>query len=561
MAPPSRIRIRRTAAQLHALEQVEKEIRATDPHPRRKYLRDFTEAYTRYSAVLTPAQLSVELNNADVLLVGDYHALPRCQEFTAELVEQLRASGKKVILGLEMIFSRDQRILDDWQKGRITDEELRHRIRHDAEWGYAWEPTLEMLQRARTAGAAIRGLDCLPRGDLRRISGRDRHAALQIAEIRSERPDATMIVLFGESHLAPAHLPKLVRAALPEAKVLTVLQNVDALYWQASGEPGDAVRAVRVDDETVCVFNATPLEKYERYRLCIERWRQERPGAPDVAPTFYNLVYALLRFLRIDEKFSGYKTHFADELLPYVVAVGSGDELAEVLARPQRSALTAGPATAQAAQESELRDIRDRLREAGCLYLPSLNTLLVEKFEIAGAAEEAARFICCSGWGDVGLPGSSNAGEKLFYRTCLQYALIECGSRILYPGREPLREYDLYALYNEEPRRPEQRPVLGTRDYMRLVDFIVLHRDFECHARRYREVPALIREGRAYSAQKFAIATHWLGRLLGAELYECYLRGSVRKRTLRSLFLRRTNKPKAAYFRLVQLCRRQRSAQ
>lgn len=109
MAPPSRIRIRRTAAQLHALEQVEKEIRATDPHPRRKYLRDFTEAYTHYSAVLTPAQLSVELNNADTLLVGDYHALPRCQEFTAELVEQLRSSGKQVILGLEMIFARDRR--------------------------------------------------------------------------------------------------------------------------------------------------------------------------------------------------------------------------------------------------------------------------------------------------------------------------------------------------------------------------------------------------------------------------------------------------------------------
>jgi heme-binding uptake protein ChaN (Tiki superfamily) len=274
MASVPRIRIRRSAALLHALAKVEREIRATDPHTRRKYLRDFTEAYTQYSRVLLPAQLAEELVSADILLVGDYHALPSCQQYAAELVENLRASGKPVILGLEMIFARDQRILDEWQQGRLSDDELRQRLRHDREWGYDWEPTRELLARARGAGALVRGLDCLPRGDLRRISGRDRHAALEIADIRFDYPDAAMVVFFGESHLAPQHLPKLVRASCPNARVLTVLQNVDALYWQASDEPRAGVRAVQVNDDTVCVFNATPLEKYERYRRCIERWRQ-----------------------------------------------------------------------------------------------------------------------------------------------------------------------------------------------------------------------------------------------------------------------------------------------
>src|SRR5512146_2360636 len=86
MAAPSRIRMRRSAAQLHALAKVEREIRATDHHPRRKYLRDFTEAYTQYSKVLEPKQLAAEFVNADILLVGDYHALPTCQQFAAELV-------------------------------------------------------------------------------------------------------------------------------------------------------------------------------------------------------------------------------------------------------------------------------------------------------------------------------------------------------------------------------------------------------------------------------------------------------------------------------------------
>jgi Haem-binding uptake, Tiki superfamily, ChaN len=549
--------MRRSAAQLHALAKVERAIRATDHHPRRKYLRDYTEAYTQYSKVLKPEQLAAEFARADILLVGDYHALPNCQQFAAKLVETLRAAGEQVVLGLEMIFARDQKIVDEWQRGGITDNGLRQKIRHDQEWGYDWEPTRELLARARQAGALIRGLDCLPRGDLRRIARRDRHAALEIAEIRFDHPDAKIVVLFGESHLAPQHLPKLVRAVLPGARVLTLLQNVDALYWQASGEPGEAVRAVRVDGETVCVFNATPLEKYERYRLCIERWRQERPGAPDVAPTFHNLVHALLQFLNLDEEAAFRKARFESELLPSVISVEDGNDLSGVLEGPQRAVLTAGPAMRQAKMsDADVRAIGERLRQAGCCYLPSLNTVLVRKFEIGGAAEEAARFVCCAAWGEIGLPGGEGSRERAFYRACLQNALVEFGSRVLCPGRESVRDYDIYALYGEKDQQAESGLGLTYREYVRLIDFVVLHRDFERNAREYRVLPKLIREGRGYSAEKFAFATEWLGRLLGMELYEAYLRGSVTKRSVSRLFRRRAEKPKAAYFQLARLSRR-----
>lgn len=149
MAVTTKIGMRRSAAQLHALAEVEREIRATDPHSRRKYLREFAEAYTRYSHTLAETELSAALLEADLLLVGDYHALPRSQQFAAELVEQFCAAGKKVVLGLEMIFARDQRWLDAWQRGEIGDEQLRQRIRHDTEWGYSWEPLRDLLIRSR----------------------------------------------------------------------------------------------------------------------------------------------------------------------------------------------------------------------------------------------------------------------------------------------------------------------------------------------------------------------------------------------------------------------------
>src|SRR5579884_3851259 len=226
MATTSALRSRRSAAQLHALAQVEREIRATDPNGRRKYLRDFNEAFRSYESVLTPEQLQNCIANASTLLVGDYHALPASQKFAAQVVENLAQSGRPVVLALETIFARDQHILGEWTQGEIDEDELRQRIRFDLDWGYDWTPFYELLISARDNAEALYGLDCMPREDLRRIGARDRHAALKIAEIRQRHPNAVVYVLFGESHMAPGHLPRAVRKTNSGAKVMTVLQNV-----------------------------------------------------------------------------------------------------------------------------------------------------------------------------------------------------------------------------------------------------------------------------------------------------------------------------------------------
>src|SRR5579863_5563176 len=263
MASAANLRLRRNAAQLHALAGVEREIRAQDSHSRRKYLREFSQAFRSYDSLLDSQQLGNALHAADVVLIGDYHALPVAQRYAAALFEQCALAGDRpVVLGVETIFARDQHILDEWWRREIDEAELRRRIRFDLDWGYDWTPFYELLVTAREHAEGIYGLDCMPREDLRKIGARDRHAAHKIKEIRQKHPRAVILVLFGESHLAPAHLPRSLREQLPEQKIVTVLQNVDALYWQAAGEQQDHVQAVRVVEDTFCIFNSTPLEKY-----------------------------------------------------------------------------------------------------------------------------------------------------------------------------------------------------------------------------------------------------------------------------------------------------------
>jgi hypothetical protein len=559
MATQAAIRGRRSAGQRHALASVERQIRAADPRARHKYLRDFAEAFQTYESVLGPAELDEALRQADIILLGDYHALPASQLYCATLLERLAQSGRPLVLALEMVFARDQHILDEWQQGEINEHELRRRIRFDVDWGYDWAPCAELLRRARAAGARVCGLDCIPRGDMRRIAARDRHAALKLAEIRRADPQAQIVVLIGESHLAPNHLPAELAQALPGERALTVLQNVDPLYWSAAGEPCDRVEAVRISPKALCVFNATPLEKYESYRLCIERWLN--PGAqneaPDFAPSVYNLVAALARALRIDQYSPHNSTQpkFLVDSLPEVYSGVTADHVKRLLARVSR---------ASAAEATH------RMCESGACYVPERNALLIHRWDLASCAEQVTRFVhaACRGglWRNpdpleaetIETDDSELAGDR-FYAAVMEHALADFGARLLNPARPAVREADLFALYAAS--REELEPQIGFsyRDYMQMIDFVVFHKDYEINTRRYFAVPAVISTGRRYAGDKLAFVTRKLGALLGSQLYDAYLAGDLNKRFLRSLFFRKLEKPgvaTAAYFIAARRARR-----
>jgi uncharacterized iron-regulated protein len=500
MSSTTNLRSRRSAAQLHALEGVEREIRAQDSHNRRKYLREFNEAYRSYDSVLDAAQIQSALHAADVVLIGDYHALPAAQRNAAALMEQRALAGDRpVVLGVETIFARDQHILDEWWRRDIDENELRQRIRFDLDWGYDWAPFHELLVTARDHAEAVYGLDCMPREDLRKIGARDRHAAAKIAEIRERHPNAVVFVLFGESHLAPGHLPAALRQQLPGRKILTILQNIDALYWRAAGERADKVEGVRVNDDVLCVFNATPLEKYESYRLFLDQWSR-CDNAPDFAPTLYNLVEALARFLEINRysPSNGTQPKFLVDLLPEVYADPSDAMLRRLLSRN---------GVAEAQHEALMARVADR----GSAYLPQVNAFYIREFRMIHAAEDAARFLhhACQGLpqrlngrSGEGSGANGNGSRRTaideFYTRVIEHAVADFGSRVLYPSRPA----------------PEDASPLS-------------------RAACEKTAQTALRADKS----KFESAAEDLGCRIGSQIYDAYLAGKVAPSGLRRLFL------------------------
>src|SRR5436305_14086382 len=137
MAGRRDLKSRRMAAQMHARASVRREVRSRDSAHGRKYLREFNDAFRQYDSVLSSEQLNDKIGAASTLLIGDYHALAASQRFVTELIEGL-SQCRRVVVGLEAVLSRDQRILDAWWRRVIAEAELRRRLQFDRCWGCDW---------------------------------------------------------------------------------------------------------------------------------------------------------------------------------------------------------------------------------------------------------------------------------------------------------------------------------------------------------------------------------------------------------------------------------------
>jgi hypothetical protein len=559
MATTGILRSRRSAAQRHAIASVEREIRAIDPAGGRKYLRDFREAYRTYQRVLAPSDVRQRIAQAGIVLIGDYHALPNSQRYIASLLRDYELDQRPVVLGLETVFSRDQHILDEWYRGEIGEDELRQRMRFDLDWGYEWTPFYELVSAARDHGASIHGLDCMPREDLRKIGARDRHAADKIAELRRQHDEALILVLFGESHLAPQHLPTLLRQRLPAEKLLTVLQNVDALYWRAAGETHDRVDAVEVREDVLCVFNATPLEKYENYRLCLDRWGRNDRSAPDFGPTLYNLIDSLVRFLGINQ-YSPHNTTQPKLLvdhMPEVYSRSSDSLLRRLISRKGFSA-------------EHRRSLVRQVLQRGSVYIEPINAIYVRQFRMTSSTEDATRFLhqACRGLPNLGngngrtleaqiAPGTQRLGpDDAFYISVFQHALAFFGSRILYPTRPALRDTDLADLFDVTREDLEYQTSLPFAEAVEALDFLT-----EQRAHDFQHLQTLDPQTPAFTGHKYEYVAEQLGYLAGNDLYDAYLQGRVTTAALRKLFLAHIEFPGVARDAYLQLRIRLRSGQ
>jgi hypothetical protein len=242
--------------------------------PETEPLESYRRAYERTtSGPIRPIAISEVVENAaraDVVLVGDYHTLTAAQRAALGLARVLQQKRGRIVLGLEMVRSEHQDVIDAYAAGRVGESALRNLIGYDARWPFAWSSYRPLLEFGRQPGVRLLALD--GRGGL---AARDRRAADRLAASRASDPDLLHLVLVGDLHLAPPHLPALLTARRPSDRLVVIHQNIPAVYAELAGL-GTRERAVAAEmvgsygedagSEThYCWITATPVARERSY--------------------------------------------------------------------------------------------------------------------------------------------------------------------------------------------------------------------------------------------------------------------------------------------------------
>lgn len=104
---------------------------------------------TRTGALITPAELAARLGDVRLLLVGESHTDMDFHRAQLRILEELVRSGRKVLLGLEMYPYTEQRHLEAWVDGKLTEEQFLETSRWYDAWGYNWNYYRDLFLFAR----------------------------------------------------------------------------------------------------------------------------------------------------------------------------------------------------------------------------------------------------------------------------------------------------------------------------------------------------------------------------------------------------------------------------
>jgi hypothetical protein len=212
---------------------------------------------------------------------------------------------------------------------------------------------------------------------------------------------------------------------------------------------------------------------------------------------------------------------------------------------------------------AERKPVLEKLRRQGCVYSPRHNLLLVKRFQLANAAEEAVRFVQseCRGAACSNGPWPGSSHQDQFYFDVIDRAFITFGARVLLPHYPAPRHSDFHKLEELSQKAAEQNAPFSGRERKEMIEFLVLHKEAEGRARMRADLPRVLATGIASTGKKREFLVRNLGSMLGAEMHEAYVAGSLSKSYLRALFFRKIHLPGVAKKIYFELARRVNPAQ
>lgn len=463
-----------------------------------RYERRYKRAVRNFDRPATLAEIDTAALESDVVYVGDYHTLRQSQRAYVELVRRLAGRGRELVLALEFVPGRADEAAERFLRGRLSEAAFLRRIDYERRRGAGiWRNFKPIFEAARELELPLIGLERARSGTLEE---RDRYAARRIATALRRRPGALVLVLSGQLHCAPMHLPQAVNLALGKRRPrpLVVYQNAEPIYWELERTGHEhELEAVRIRQGEYCLFTASPLVAQQSYLDWLED-DGETMEAEQAERRFKELAGTIAGFFGVELR---------DALDR--VSVYSGGDLSFI---PRLRA-------SGTFSRRELTLIRRQVLARESYYIPRAHIAYLAGLSLAHAAEEAAHFLRHVACGEE--EPQRNLLDS-FYGRALEEALAFFGSKVVVPGRRAATVEDFQRLRRH-----------GTAGERQVAENVLAHKALEAG----RRAPRLRQLYASDDIDLFNAVTHALGYMLGDLLYRAFVRGRLSKQEARELFL------------------------
>ncbi len=531
-------------------EQVRQEIEGavdTPPSAFTAYSARYHEAFAERSSPCDFDDLFGQLESARLAYFGDYHTLREARKAPLRILQEMSRRGRQLVLATEVIHVVHQDYLDQYQNEELSEPEFLELTEYHQRWGFSWRNYKLQFEYARDHEIPMFALNSDPGLTPDTLQIRDAVAALVLDDLLHRFPDALIVVIFGDLHIAPEHLPRQVeqlqgRRSKTPLKSVFVYQNVEKIYWDLADRGLEQqTPIVRVDGRSFCLLNSTPLVKYQSYlngELNQEELEESRglDVLPSVSSNFmteqvYEQVQRIVEFLELPQgNYDDFSVHTLRDL----------DFIDRLSQRGDFS-------------EEELEEIRHHIEGDESYFIPKGNIIYLGNLSIEHAAEEATHYL------NIKLSGHTAVLPDRpfdFYYRIVRECIGFFGSRIINHARtcHSRADYEEILLDLRGRRLPEAGEMVRE-----ISKGVIKHLDYEDRwllgsARGYPRFKTLYQQPTPIHIG----ITHGLGYILGNRMYDALMAGRIRRNEVRQLFRQSFDEqhpPREFYFDWVDYLR------
>ncbi len=467
----------------------------------RRYQRQYEDEFKGSWKPVDREHLIAEIEKSTMVLVGDFHALQQSQKAQLRILKALSAKKKRVLC-VEFVEARDQKHLDRYQEGKLSDKEFLKAVQWKKKWGFPWDHYKPIFKWAIKNKVKIYGINSLTEvRTAKTLNQRDQFSAQVIADVFKEATDAQFIVIYGDLHLAEMHLPLQLKKLLGNKvmdQAIVVLQNSERIYFQMlKKEIEHQVDVIALSKKRYCLQNVPPWVKWQNYLLYLEQqYDQEIDDEldfTDYVAKFAKIMASELETSQQVDDFSIYSS----------VDDHNWGQIVDGLS------------------EQEVLFVKSWIAGGRSFFVPQNKIGYLARGTVNSAAQLAMGIVSASLSGQKDLPASQpNDFTKLIWLEAIQYF----GSKMINPKRKTDTLVDVRAALAARSPIDKGREALQLAIGQKMQELLVLSGQ--------RKPKDYLRKSNLKSYQE---AGRILGGMLGEKLYFAYRKKILSKRTLLSL--------------------------